>query len=207
MLWMLGVAAMLLAETDRRSALAPVPLERLTVTEGRIRRSADRLVVDEPKVRAVVKGSAAREAELQFWYLGPTGRISPLSSGERRQQIGLKLRAQSACNVLYVMWRIAPEPGLVVSLKRNPGLDEYRDCGAAGYRTIRPKYSAALGPPAPGRHVLRAQLQGRSLKVFVQDALVWEGDAGTEALELDGPVGLRADNSRFEFVLLTPEGT
>ena len=32
-----------------------------------------------------------------------------------------KLRAEDACNLVYVMWRIEPQSRLVVSVKRNPG--------------------------------------------------------------------------------------
>ena len=41
--------------------------------------------------------------------------------GELRRQFGLKLRAQDACNLVYVMWRIEPASKLVVSIKCRTG--------------------------------------------------------------------------------------
>ena len=63
-----------------------------------------------------------QDAEARFKYLGPTSQEARLGSGESRRQFGLRLRAQDPCNLVYAMWRIEPEPMLVVSVKRNPGM-------------------------------------------------------------------------------------
>ena len=44
-------------------------------------------------------------------------------------------------------------------------------------------------------------MNGKSLRVFVDSAVVWEGTVGTRALKLDGPVGIRSDNVRLEMDL------
>lgn len=78
------------------------------------------LSISGPQTRAVEKMSAAPVTILRFRYRGPSTIEKPLASGETRRQIGLKLRANNSCNVLYVMWRIEPEEELVVSIKSNP---------------------------------------------------------------------------------------
>jgi hypothetical protein len=48
-------------------------------------------------------------------------------------------------------------------------------------------------------HSLRAALDGSSLEVYVDRALAWKGKISDDAVQFDGPVGLRSDNVRFEF--------
>src|SRR5690606_21988292 len=91
-----------------------------------------------PTLRAWLGRSPRSAAELDFVYHGPTASDAPLASGELRRQIGLELRAQDSCNVLYVMWHISPEPGLVVSVKSNPGQTRHAECGARGYSFLQP---------------------------------------------------------------------
>ena len=50
-------------------------------------------------------------------------------------------------------------------------------------------------------HTLVAELSGTEMRVFVDDGLVWEGSVGPEALNLEGPVGVRSDNARLEVEL------
>ncbi len=69
------------------------------------------LRVVEPELRAVARSGSGEAAELAFRYLGPTAREIALGNGEKRRQIGLKLRAQDTCNLVYVMWRLEPAPG------------------------------------------------------------------------------------------------
>jgi hypothetical protein len=146
-------------------------------------------------------------AELKFTYLGPTARAAALGSGVMRRQIGLKLKAADSCNVLYVMWRLEPEAKLVVSLKRNPGQHLHAECGNRGYRNLLPRSSAPLPAVVVGApHTLRAALVGSELGVLVDGAPVWSGTVPPETAELDGPVGLRTDNGRFELELLAPAG-
>ena len=50
-------------------------------------------------------------------------------------------------------------------------------------------------------HTLVAELSGTEMRVFVDDGLVWEGSVGPEALDLEGPVGVRSDNARLQIEL------
>jgi hypothetical protein len=207
-------------------ALTAVELKRMKVTQGKLESLPNgRLVIEEPKVRAVASGPSreaptvralktralktpeaeeARVAELRFTYLGATREQKPLASGELRRQVGLKLRARDGCNVVYVMWRIEPKPGLVVSVKSNPGMHRSDDCGNGGYQTVKPRTKARVPELEAGdSHTLRAELQGATLTVRVDGEPVWEGPLPAEALSFDGPVGLRTDNGRFHVELLS----
>jgi hypothetical protein len=179
----------------------------LCVTEGAVEMSArDRLTVNVPKMRAYVNTGPSQEVEGRFSYLGPTAQESRLGSGETRRQFGLKLRAQDPCNLVYVMWRIDPESKLVVSVKRNPTEHTSAECGNRGYQNIKARHSIAVPRLRPGdTHTLRAEMNALELRVFVDDAAVWEGSVGPEALGLVGPVGVRSDNSRLEFDLKVGE--
>jgi len=202
-LWGLLVSARPEA-TQPQTPGRPEAMTRLEVTEGHLAPlSGGRLRIEEPKVRAVAAtGGTPRVVELRFTYLGPTRQQQALRSGEQRRQVGLKLRARDGCNVVYVMWRLAPAPGLVVSVKSNPGLSRSADCGNHGYATVKPTTRALLPDLQPGEpHTLRAELQGERLNVSVDGAPVWEGTLPAEALAFDGPPGLRSDNGRFEVQL------
>lgn len=189
------------------ASLIPVTRDRLCVTEGALLESkGSRLAVTVPKMRAFVAARTPQVAEVRFTYLGPTSAEAPLGTGEMRRQFGLKLRAQDGCNVVYALWRIEPESRIVVSIKRNPGMHSSSECGNRGYQNIKPKVWEAIPSLKPGdSHSLLAQMNGSEVRVSVDGRLVWEGELGPEALALDGPVGLRSDNGRFEFELLTPE--
>lgn len=172
----------------------------LCVTSGEIaQHGGHRLGIDEPEVRAVVLADTPQAAEIRFTYRGPSAGTKRLASGEVRRQIGLKLRAQDSCNLLYVMWRIAPHDQFVVSIKRNPGQRTHLDCGARGYVNLKARRHA----PAPriepdSSHSLRAELLGRELRVWSDGAPVWEGTLPAEVEDFDGPVGLRSDNVRLD---------
>jgi hypothetical protein len=178
-----------------------IPVEQFCITEGRITRSEGHfLKVDSTKMRAVLGWASKPEAELRFRYLGETQDHSLLRSGAERTQIGLKLKAQDDCNVLYIMWRISPVSSLVVSVKNNPGQHRHAECGNSGYTNIR----GTLSRPVPkitegGEHSLHATLNGTSLLVDVDGALAWEGSVGDDVLRFDGPAGLRSDNAQFDF--------
>lgn len=199
--------------------LTEVDPKQVHATEGRlVPLPGGRMAIEDPKVRAVVTSrepsrlrtlmsheSAPEQhqvAELRFTYLGPTREQKPLQSGALRQQIGLKLRAQDGCNVVYVMWRIAPKAGLVVSVKHNPEMHHSGDCGNGGYQSVMPRTQGAVPELKPGNtHALRAELRGAELKVQVDGREAWEGTLPAEALTFDGPVGLRSDNGRFQVEL------
>lgn len=181
--------------------------EMLCITEGAIEElPGQRLAVNVPKMRAYVNRWTSQTIAAQFTYLGPTRVESKLGSGESRRQFGFKLRAQDPCNLVYAMWRIEPESKLVVSIKVNPGQATSAACGNRGYRNIKPLHYSPLPGLRPGdKHTLRAEMTGDQLRVFVDGGVVWVGGVGREALRLDGPVGIRSDNSRLEFELLTGE--
>lgn len=187
--------------------MVSVPRAKLCITEGALEElKGSRLAVTVPKMRAFVAAATTQVAEARLTYLGPTSAETRLGSGEMRRQFGLKLRAQNGCNLVYTMWRIEPESKLVVSVKSNPGMQASSECGNRGYRNIKPRRSSAVPRLNPGdSHTLLADMNGSELRVSVDDRVVWEGDLGPDALSFDGPVGVRTDNGRFEFELLTGE--
>jgi hypothetical protein len=186
------------------------PREAMCVTRGALLpRDRGRFAVDAPTFRAVSPLSG-RLAELAFTYEGPTSTARPLGSGDVRSQIGLKLRAHDACNLVYAMWRLGPDGQgrLVVQWKRNDGQTKSSECGNRGYQTVKPRSAAALPSVVEGaRHVLRAELEGDDLRLLVDGSLAWEGPLPAGALALRGPIGLRSDNVRFEGELRAAEGT
>jgi len=206
-----GTAALmlLLASNGPRAPtdLVRAGLEDLRVTEGKVAPGPDGLLrIEEPKVRAVVRRPTGPTAELRFVYLGPSAELKPLSSGEMRSQIGLKLRAEDGCNLLYAMWRIAPKPGLVVSVKRNPGMHSSGDCGNGGYTNLKPRRGTRVAAFQPGEpHAIRAEQRGEELRVLVDGAPAWEGTLPPDALSLRGPSGFRSDNVRSDLELLVSE--
>jgi len=171
----------------------------LCVTEGAVTNGAgDRLTVDAPKMRAYVNTWTSQAIEAKFTYVGPTAEETKLGSGEIRRQFGLKLRAQNACNLVYAMWRIEPESKVVVSIKRNPDQTKSSECGNRGYQNIKAQHAAAVPALRAGdTHTLGAELDGNELHVFVDNRLVWEGNLGPDAQDLQGPVGIRSDNVRL----------
>jgi hypothetical protein len=183
--------------------LTPVSRADLCVTEGAIAElPGHRLSVSVPKMRAYLDAITPQAVEVHFKYLGSTGNEARLGSGELRRQFGLKLRAQDACNLVYAIWRIEPESKLVVSVKTNPLQNTSAECGNRGYRNIKPRVSKPVPTLRPGDvDTLRAELSGTEMRVFVDDGLVWEGSVGPEALNLEGPVGVRSDNARLEIEL------
>ncbi|ADO71794.1 conserved uncharacterized protein [Stigmatella aurantiaca DW4/3-1] len=187
-----------------RPRLTRASARQLHVTQGTVNAGPDgRLTVEESKVRAVLPGLDATAAELRFKYLGPTRVQKTLASGELRQQLGLKLRARDGCNVVYVMWRIRPQAGLVVSVKSNPTAHTSADCGNRGYTRVRADQEAPVPELVPGTsHTLHAAWEGQALHVHVDGALAWKGTLPPEAFGFEGPVGLRTDNGRFELELL-----
>jgi hypothetical protein len=185
--------------------LMPVSKASLCVTEGTIQEFPGQgLSVNVPKMRAYVNAYTQPVVEARFTYLGSTGNEAPLASGEMRRQFGLKLRAQDACNLVYAMWRIEPESKLVVSVKSNPGEHTSAQCGNRGYQNIKPRRSSPLPLlGSGGTHILRAEMNGAEMQVFADNFLVWEGSVGPDALNFDGPVGIRSDNARLQIDLQT----
>jgi len=90
--------------------LQAVTREGLCVTNGVVSMlPGGRLAVDSASSRAVAQVSEGTSAQVRFRYLGPSAESKPLASGEMRRQIGIKLRAQDTCNIVYIMWHFAPD--------------------------------------------------------------------------------------------------
>lgn len=196
------------------SNLHPLPARDLCVTSGGGSELTPlRYAVDHPSTRGFVTRADAEDVELDFTFHGETATQLPLASGEMRQALGLKLRAMDTCNVLYVMWRVAPSPGIYVSVKRNPGMSMHAQCRDGGYLGLasspRPGERTADAPPlVPGStHALRATIEAERLRVWSDGALVWSGELPAEARSLRGPAGFRTDDVRVDLELLVPETT
>jgi hypothetical protein len=184
-------------------ALQPIARADLNVTDGSIETSNGRLLVVVPEMRAVVRRLTMANIEVHFTYLGPTKDTSTLRSGEVRYQFGVKLRAQDACNLLYVMWLAAPQPTLTVSMKYNAGMHTSSQCLDGGYRTLTPTMSGRLPSLQPGSaHTLRVDMSHQDIQTLVDGELMWQGRIPSEALSFDGPVGVRSDNVRVAFDVL-----
>lgn len=181
----------------------PLPAASLCVTEGKIRELDNgRASVSVPKMRAYAQQGGSDFADLQFRYRGPTEVLQALASGAERVQLGLKLRAQDACNLLYVMWRVEPRSELVVSVKSNPGQRLSSECANHGYRDLKPQLSSPLPRLVNGEpHRLRAEIRSEELWVFADEHAVWRGPLDSTAKGFHGPVGLRTDNASMEFAL------
>ncbi|HVZ33487.1 MAG TPA: hypothetical protein VG963_13735, partial [Polyangiaceae bacterium] len=140
--------------------------------------------------------------ELDFVYQGPSTLETPLASGELRRQIGVELRAQDACNLVYVMWHIEPKQLIQVSVKANPGQTHSAQCGDHGYSILQPLKSRAIPRVAVGqRHTLEAVLDGARLQVLADGVTSWIGQLPPAAQAFDGPVGVRSDNGDFQVQL------
>src|ERR1700738_677138 len=112
---------LLVASSTLAEELRPVAGADLCVTNGEIKAlPGGRLLVETASSRAVLRSPTDAVAEIDFRYLGPSAGAKPLASGELRRQIGLKLRAQDTCNLVYAMWHIEPDARVAVSIKRNP---------------------------------------------------------------------------------------
>jgi hypothetical protein len=201
----LGLALAACGSAAARDQPVAVDASGLCVTRGSAAIGAR---VTEPTMRAVKLDSAGDAATLTFVYRGDSDRTRALASGAARRQLGLKLRAQDGCNLVYVMWRLDPQPMLDVSIKRNPGAHTHDDCGTRGYQKLRPSHTNPLPALAAGdRHTLRAEIASGELRAFIDDQLAWRGPLPAAARSLAGPAGLRSDNLAFDLVaFVAPAG-
>jgi hypothetical protein len=199
----LACAALLAGACTHPEALVPADPASLRVSSGAlVPRAGNRFLVEHPSFRAETVGPPPSAAEIAFVYRQPTAHDAPLASGELRRQIGLKLRARDACNVVYVMWHVAPSPGLEVSVKSNPGLTTHEECGDRGYTFVKPAWSREPEPVREGEaRVLGAALQGSTLRVTADGVPAWEGTLPAQAFAFDGPAGVRSDNGVFDVEL------
>jgi hypothetical protein len=187
--------------------LVPIEARELVVTSGAIEsEGSGRFANRSPTLRAWLGRAPRSAAQLEFVYRGPTVSDAPLASGELRRQIGLELRARDSCNVVYVMWHIEPSPGIVVSVKSNPGQSRHAECRDRGYSFLQPITSDPAPRVAPGQpHVLAAEIRGRRLHVSTDGQESWVGELPLTAFEFDGPVGVRSDNAEFSAALRAEE--
>lgn len=185
---------------DLRSA---VGARDLHVECGRVEEQAEGVLrLRSACLRAVVGDRPHAGAVLSFAYHGPSESDEPLASGELRRQIGLKLRARDTCNVVYVMWHVAPTNGIHVSVKSNPALRTHAECGDGGYINLQPARQVAVAAIRPDeRHTLEARVVGDELRVAADGMAAWEGRLPAEAFAFDGPVGIRSDNGEFDIEL------
>ena len=180
-------------------AVASVASDGLCVTSGRLTEGR----VEDPTFRAVALDHAGDAAALKFVMRGETKQLRELDSGDLRRQLGLKLRSQDSCNLVYVMWRFSPKQTVEVQVKRNAGARTSKECGARGYKNVKPR--VRVPPPAieAGReHELRAEINGNALTAWIDGQVVWQGTLPSLADGLAGPAGVRADNVDFELVEL-----
>ena len=171
--------------------VVPIARETLCVTHGEIRGNR----IADPTVRAVASETTGTAGQLAFDARGWTATERDLASGQARHQVGLKLRAQDSCNVLYVMWR-SDKAKLDVSLKVNPGKHTHAQCGADGYAKLRGTTRPI--PTLLGSHVLRGELVGNELTAWVDGKVAWRGTVPEAALAITGPSGFRADNTELD---------
>lgn len=147
--------------------------------------------------------AAAESATIHFTVKGPSETKRALGSGAVREQLGLMLRRENQCNLLYVMWRQSPKSEIVVQEKINPGMTTHAQCENSGYRTVKASFTTAPGVYAPGeKHALSAKISGTRLTVEADGKIVWEGPAPT-TIKTGTEVGFRSDNLVVEYALAT----
>lgn len=184
--------------------LASVATSDVCVTKGALTDAS----IAEPTMRGYARGFGGDAAALTFTYRGETFETRELAGGQARRQLGLKLRAQDSCNVVYVMWRLDPTPKLDVSVKFNALKKTHEECGADGYTKVRPHKKTFVPAFEYGKtHTLRAEIVGDELYAWVDDQLRFQGTLPETARVIHGPAGVRSDNVKFDLVSLSaPKG-
>jgi hypothetical protein len=182
-----------------------VGLGRLEVTAGAVGRADGWLVTRSGEMRGVMRdaGRHAAAGRLRFRLTGPSDDVTPLGSGLVRQQIGLKLRAADPCNLVYVMWRTAPDSRIAIFVKRNPGQSTSAECGNRGYTDVAtvPAATAADGDVQVLEARTARRADGSLALTVLTDGVVWDREVLPAALVagLEGPLGVRSDNGAYEF--------
>lgn len=186
----------------RAPSLSLAKASALRITKGTL----DRDHVRVPTLRGVALSGGGDAAQLTFTYRGAPRKTRALANGQLRRQVGLKLRAQDSCNVVYVMWRLDPTAELDVSIKVNPGMSAHSECGANGYTTIRAHHRHAVPAFEVGEtHQLRAEIIEDELHAWVDGTHAFQGALPHAARTLVGPAGLRSDNVAFDLVDLATQ--
>jgi hypothetical protein len=181
-----------------------VDASQVCVTNGEIsRQNSDKLAIESPSSRAVVKSSDDSFGAIEFEYLGPTAKDAPFASGRIVRQLGVKLRARS-CNSIYIMWNADEDSGLKISKQINPNKSTHAQCGVKGYKMLYESKSGDFAPIHVGEpRRLEAALKSRTLTVKIDGKNVWQGDVGVDAANLTGHSGIRTDNVRVRLRWLT----
>jgi hypothetical protein len=165
--------------------------------------------IDAPTFRAVAVGTAGQAAALVFAYDGGSRGTRALGSGQIRRQLGLKLRAENGCNLVYVMWRLDPSPQIEVSVKINPGARTHAECATRGYSKITPDFRGPLPALNPGeQHWMHAEIVGDEMVVWADGQIAWQGRLPAQAPTMSGPSGIRSDNVGYRIIgFYAPAGT
>jgi hypothetical protein len=183
------------AAPDPTPTPEPVVTNGLCVTKGSLASEHD---VTVPTFRAVAPDTGGDSASLEFVFKGETEKERALGSGQIRRQIGLKLRAQNGCNLVYAMWRLDPKPKLEVSVKLNPGATNHEQCNTEGYTKVKPEKSSPLPDLVAGdTHTLAAEITGTELTASIDGKIAWRGHLPDSVRTLTGRAGLRSDNLAY----------
>jgi hypothetical protein len=190
----------------------PANMATLCYTRGRMNtdQGLRELQLNDAVLRMVALHSHPDAAKLVFVWRGHSSTTVPLGSGQIRRQFGLKLRAESGCNLVYVMWRLEPVPGLDISVKVNPGMNDAGDCGTSGYIQISPGLVPLPVIDVGHQHTLEARISGLDLAVWVDDLPIGLWTLPSSVQWLSGPVGIRTDNLVLDaelFVVPGPQRT
>jgi len=179
--------------------------KRFKVTLGSMDQTRSKfLLTRSSKMRAVERSGTYSSAKLRVRYKAPSKKTSYLGSGGYKRQIGLKLRASSGCNLLYLMWQIEPTEKFVVLSKINPGMTRHAQCGNENYTNIATlSVPTALTLSTHKTRKLQGDLSftrdGIKLHIFVDDKFFKTVPIPRSLLPPAGPVGVRSDNGQFIF--------
>lgn len=176
---------------------------KFVVTDGSLQNDRTGMpYTTSSEMRAVLASGTDSTVSVKFTYSGATSAVSKLADGTVRSQFGIKLSAQDPCNLVYVMWRFAPDQGIFVSVKSNPAMTTSNQCQDNGYINGIPAQVQAPVPPVQvgSTHTLKATLKGLELTVVVDGVVAWQGTLPSVAGTFKGPVGVRSDNARVGFL-------
>ena len=175
------------------SLLSLAASAQLVVTNGKIL-PLSIYEVETPSSRADILDHNPNNLELTVKYLGPTTVKSPNADGSIQEQVGMKLRSQDNCNLVYVMRRINPNPSVSVSIKSNPGVST--TCGDKGYLMV--KSIPVLPPALNSTFVISAQFDkdDEIMTLKLDGRVLWMGDVPSVN---KGTAGVRTDNAKIQF--------
>ena len=184
---------------------SPAQALPICLSAGEAHRQDGRLLIEAPITRAVVPNADGDRGGVEVELLGLTPKQVPAASGRVLQQVGLRLRMQDACNGIYVMWPLGDSPRIRVMVKHNEGQSRFAECGARGYKIMRPETASDIAPLTVGQpRRLEAALRDDELTVMVDGRIGWKGHVSTDATRLPGYAGFRTDNARVRLSWIGP---